>query len=130
MNIATVNINTAADATTAPLTPRGPKDVGGNIDAHASKVTPDAPSGDGSSRAIQALLKTIAQLERQLQQQQQQLQHAIEHSTPGDPSGAGAIQALQSGIAVTMGNLAVAQAELLQMMTNGDSTGNVVNTTA
>jgi hypothetical protein len=135
LNFTTVSINTGADAAAKPPAPVNLDDKPGSIDIHASTtVATDAQSSvsdSSSSRAIQSLLKIIAQLERQLQQQEQQLQQAMAHATPGDPAGASAVQALQSGIATTMGDLLVAQAQLLQAMTaTGNSAGNVVNTSA
>ncbi|MDX9669970.1 MULTISPECIES: hypothetical protein [unclassified Pseudomonas] len=87
-------------------------------------------SGDSLSVTVKMLLKRMKELQKQLQEQQQQLAAAQAASYPTPEAKSQAVMSIQGQIAQTSGALMEVAAALLKEMSQGPTSGSMVNTTA
>jgi hypothetical protein len=103
------------------------------VTAKAASSDNDSGSDSDSNAAVKALKKEIAQLQKQLAQEEQAL-HAAMMAMKGatDPAALTVVATLQSAVATTNGQLAIAVTALstLLLSQGGGSRGSLVNASA
>jgi hypothetical protein len=101
--------------------------VGLNNSAQAST---EATSADNASVAQKVLVQRLKELQEQLRLQQQQLAAAQSASYPTPEAKATVVMTIQGQVADTTAAILETANSLYKEMTQGSSTGSVVNTTA
>lgn len=95
-------------------------------------AAPEESKTEGSSNlntTVKMLLKRMQELQKQLQEQQQQLAAAQAKSYPTPEAKSQAVMSIQGQIAQTSAAMTEVAAALVKEMSQGSTSGNVVNTT-
>lgn len=95
-------------------------------------AAPEESKTEGSSNlntTVKMLLKRMQELQKQLQEQQQQLAAAQARSYPTPEAKSQAVMSIQGQIAQTSAAMTEVAASLVNEMSKGSTSGNVVNTT-
>lgn len=95
-------------------------------------AAPEESKTEGSSNlntTVKMLLKRMQELQKQLQEQQQQLAAAQAKSYPTPEAKSQAVVSIQGQIAQTSAAMTEVAAALVKEMSQGSTSGNVVNTT-
>jgi dsDNA-specific endonuclease/ATPase MutS2 len=106
------------------------KDKGNQV--RTGGAAPEESKAEGTSNlntTVKMLLKRMQELQKQLQEQQQQLAAAQAKSYPTPEAKSQVVMSIQGQIAQTSAAMTEVAAALVKEMSQGSTSGNVVNTT-
>lgn len=105
------------------------KDKGNQVRTGGAPEESKAEGTSNLNTTVKMLLKRMQELQKQLQEQQQQLAAAQAKSYPTPEAKSQVVMSIQGQIAQTSAAMTEVAAALVKEMSQGSTSGNVVNTT-